>query len=100
MKKTTIEATSLMTVLNVTSHGCLLINKYADISIVDIRQIMKEQNLKQYQLAKLLKIDKAVVSRLFNKRDKFSLQMFLKIYDVLGYEIRLVLKENEKCLQT
>ncbi len=97
MKKTTIEAPSLMTVLQITKHGCLLTEKSTDITIKDIRQIMNEQNLRQYQLAKLLGVNKSIISRVLAKKDKMSLQAFLRIYHALGYEMRLVLKENGKC---
>jgi len=97
-KKRPMTMFSIMSILDITRHGFLINDEYTDIFIAKIKIVMKDRGVRQNRLANMLGIDKAVVSRVFNKKDRLSLQMLLRIFDAFGFSLCLYMQAKELVL--
>lgn len=56
--------------------------------------LRKKQNISQAQLAKLTGTKQQAISRVENKEHSPSLKLFYSMVDALGYELKIVKKEE------
>ena len=60
-----------------------------------IKQLMQEQNISVSQLAKALKIEpQSMSNKLY--RDSFSFNEVVRIADILGSDVKLIVRETGK----
>jgi transcriptional regulator with XRE-family HTH domain len=59
-----------------------------DITL-QLLNILKQENVTQYKLAKELKLSQSYLNEVLNNKKKFRTDYLIKICDYLGYEIKI-----------
>lgn len=62
----------------------------------ELKEILNEEGMTAYRLAKVLGLTQGYLSRLFNDRFNPSYGLVKKIAEVLGYDLQLVKRQPKK----
>lgn len=59
---------------------------------LQLLEILRNEKITQYKLAKELKISQSYINEVLNKKKSIKLDYLIKICDFLGYEIKIIKK--------
>lgn len=60
---------------------------------IQLLEILKNENITQYKLAKELKISQSYINEVLNNKKSIKINYLIKLCDYLGYEIKIVKKK-------